>query len=97
MIFGHTHRRCVHQLEDDALWLNPGSVSYRRPDDHDKRAHYMIIEDGRILFRAVAYDRSRSLARAMAYVRSGTMLTTDLQDAMFFFGDAKTSRDPLPQ
>lgn len=96
MIFGHTHRRCVHQLADDCLWLNPGSASYRRPDDADKRAHYMLIEDGRISLRAVAYDRSAMLARAMAYVRAGTMLPTDLQDAMFFFGDAATSRDPLP-
>ncbi|MDO5377919.1 MAG: metallophosphoesterase family protein [Clostridia bacterium] len=96
MIFGHTHRRCVHRLENDALWLNPGSASYRRPDDRDKRAHYMIIDDGEILFRAVAYDRSAMLARAMAYVRQGGMLETDLQDAMFFFGDARSSREPLP-
>ena len=96
MIFGHTHRRCVHRLDDRCLWLNSGSVSYRRPDDRDKRAHYMTVEDGEIRFHAVSYDRSRSLARAMAYVRAGTMLETDLQDAMFFFGDAATSRDPLP-
>lgn len=97
MIFGHTHRRCVHRLADDALWLNPGSASYRRPDDRDKRAHYMLIDGGEILFRAVPYDRSAMLERAMAYVRQGTMLTTDLQDAMFFFGDAKSSREPLPK
>lgn len=97
MIFGHTHRRCVHGLADDVLWLNPGSASYRRPDDRDKRAHYMIIEDGEISFHAVAYERGAMLARAMEYVRTGTMLTTDLQDAMFFFGDAKTSREPLPE
>ena len=96
LVFGHTHRRCVHQLADDKLWLNPGSASYRRPDDCDKRAHYMLIEDGKILMRAVAYDRSAMLARAMDYVRRKAMLPTDLQDAMFFFGDAKTSRDPLP-
>ncbi|MDD3335442.1 MAG: metallophosphoesterase family protein [Eubacteriales bacterium] len=97
MIFGHTHRRCVHQLDNDRLWLNPGSVSYRRPDDRDKRAHYMLIENGNIHFRAVDYDRSAMLARAMAYVRAGTMLETDLQDAMFFFGNALTSREPLPK
>lgn len=97
MIFGHTHRRAVHQLEINRLWLNPGSVSYRRPDDPDKRAHYMVVDGGNIEFHAVAYDRSHSLARAMAYVRSGGMLETDLQDAMFFFGDAATSREPLPR
>ena len=97
MIFGHTHRRAVHMLDNDCLWMNPGSVSYRRPDDRDKRAHYLVIDDGRVTFHAVNYDRSRSLARAMAYVRSGNMLETDLQDAMFFFGDAATSREPLPK
>ena len=96
MIFGHTHRRCVHALDQGKLWLNPGSASYRRPDDRDKRAHYMLIEDGEIRFRAVEYDRSAMLRRAMDYVRSGTMLPTELQDAMFFFGDAPTSREPLP-
>lgn len=96
MIFGHTHRRCVHMLDNHMLWLNPGSVSYRRPDDRDKRAHYMLIQDGTIQFRAVSYDRSHALARAMEYVGTGTMMETELQDAMFFFGNAETSRDPLP-
>lgn len=96
MIFGHTHRRCVHQLDDRLLWLNPGSVSYRRPDDQDKRAHYMLIEDGVIRFRAVPYARGDMLKRVMAYVRRGDMLETDLQDLLFFFGDAQTTRDPLP-
>ncbi len=95
MIFGHTHRRCVHCLDDHLLWLNPGSVSYRRPDDHDKRAHYMTIEDGRIAFHAVPYDREPSLRRVMDYVRSGHMLVTDLQDTLFFFGNAATTRDPI--
>ena len=97
MIFGHTHRRCVHTLSMDRQWLNPGSVSYRRPDDPDKRAHYMLIEEGEIRFGAVPYDRSAMLARAMSYVRAGAMLRSDLQDALFFFGDAKTTREPLPE
>ena len=96
MIFGHTHRRCVHCLGDSALWLNPGSVSYRRPDDDDKRAHYMLITDGRITLHAVPYERGRMLERVMDYVRRGDMLETDLQDLLFFFGSAKTTRDPLP-
>ncbi len=96
LIFGHTHRRCVHLLDDRMLWLNPGSVSYRRPDDQDKRAHYMIIDQGEILFRAVPYDREPSYRRVLAYARSGQMLLTDLQDTMFFFGNAKTTRDPIP-
>lgn len=95
LVFGHTHRRCVHRLDDRMLWLNPGSVSYRRPDDQDKRAHYMIIDQGEILFRAVPYDRQPSYERVLAYARSGKMLLTDLQDTMFFFGNAKTTRDPI--
>ncbi len=64
IILGHTHRRCIHQLDENRLWLNPGSVSYRRPeDDTDKRAHYMMIEDGSISFRTVAFDRSKIFRR----------------------------------
>ena len=56
----------------------------------------MIIDQGTILFRAVPYDRGPSYRRALAYARSGQMLLSDLQDAMFFFGDAQTTRDPIP-
>lgn len=105
MIFGHTHRRCMHILDQSScfhftlqkVWLNPGSVSYRRPDDNDKNAHYMLLDSGEIFFRSVEYDHSRSFARTMEHVKNGTMKETDLQDAMFYFGDAKTSRDPLPE
>lgn len=96
LLFGHTHRRCMHQLGEGALWLNPGSVSYRRPDDPDKRAHYIVIEDGQVRLGAVAYDRSALLAQTQAIHRSGHMLATNLQDAYFFFGNAATTRDPLP-
>ena len=97
LVFGHTHRQCVHMLNEHTLWLNPGSVSYRRPDDHDKRAHYMIVEQGKIRFGKVAYDRTPLLNRAEAYLKQGTMLETELQDAFFFFGNALTSREPLPE
>ncbi|MDL2318919.1 metallophosphoesterase family protein [Eubacteriales bacterium OttesenSCG-928-A19] len=58
MIFGHTHRQVVQTFSADAQWLNPGSASYRRPDETSKDAFYMTIEDGEIHFRHVAYDRS---------------------------------------
>lgn len=76
-------------------WLNPGSVSYRRPDDWNKEAQYIVIEDGRICLKSVPYDRSRSLEVSMQYLKKGKMMESELQDAMFFFGDAKTSREPL--
>lgn len=96
MLFGHTHRRCVHLLGEGALWINPGSVSYRKEDDPDKRAHYMIIEDGQIRFGAVSYDRSRLLAKVQEIHRSKRMLAHHLQHAYFFFGSAITKSDPLP-
>lgn len=57
IIFGHTHRRCIHYLSDTSLWLNPGSVSYRRRDDPTKEAHYFTITDGKIAMKSLAYDR----------------------------------------
>lgn len=58
LIFGHTHRQCIHSLSNNVLWLNPGSTSYRRRDDPDQLAHYMVIEDGVIAHKAVSYDMS---------------------------------------
>lgn len=95
MIFGHSHRQCIHVLGDDALWLNPGSASYRRPDDPDKTAHYAIVQNGKIELRRVFYDRKPLLQTAIHYAQNKSMMTTELQDAFFFFGDAKTSREPL--
>ena len=96
LLFGHTHRRGMHLLDESSHWLNPGSASYRRPDDPDKRAHYMMLEDGTVRFGAISYDRSPLLAKTVEYLREGRMLTTHLQDACFFFGNAATTRSPLP-
>ncbi|MCI9282783.1 MAG: metallophosphoesterase family protein [Lachnospiraceae bacterium] len=96
MIFGHSHRQGIHVLKEDCLWLNPGSVSYRRPDDPDKTAHYIVIEDGRIMIKQVPYDRSRLLQEAVGFQKRQEMMETEIQDFYFFFGKAKTSRDPLP-
>lgn len=82
LVFGHTHRRCVHMLGDGALWLNPGSVSYRRPDDLSKEAHYATITDGRIELKRVAYDRAPLLEATHR-----TLLRADeLRVAYVFFG-----------
>ncbi|MBT9777998.1 metallophosphoesterase [Clostridium sp. MCC353] len=97
MVFGHTHRQGIHILGEGMLWLNPGSVSYRRPDDPCKDAQYMVIEDGKISFRSIPYDRSRSLDAAYEYLKRKIMMETELQDAFFFFGNAVTSREPLPE
>ena len=96
MIFGHTHRQCIHILDQDVLWLNPGSASYRRPDDPDKTAHYAVIENGEIRLCRVPYDRSSLMEEAEKLNKVHGMMDTELQDFFFFFGDARTSRDPLP-
>lgn len=95
LIFGHTHRQCVHVLGDGMEWLNPGSASYRRPDDPDKTAHYATIVDGEICLKQIVYDREPQLAVAKAFLKTDKMMRTEIQDFLFFFGNAKTSRDPL--
>lgn len=57
MIFGHTHRQMAVSLGGEREWLNPGSASYRRPDDPEKEACYAVIEEGVISLRRVPYNR----------------------------------------
>jgi predicted phosphodiesterase len=82
LIFGHTHRRCVHLLSDRDLWMNSGSVSYRRTDDPSKEAHYITITDGRIELKSVDYDRS-PLLRA---VKALSLSEPEMAVAFKFFG-----------
>ncbi len=58
MIFGHTHRQMLVSFGEDALWFNPGSASYRRPDEPSKDAFYAVIEDGKIRFGHVPYEKA---------------------------------------
>jgi putative phosphoesterase len=83
LIFGHTHRRCVHYLSDDELWMNPGSVSYRRPDDPCKQAHYITITDGKIELKGINYDRSTLL---QATLNTPLKYQGEREVALFFFG-----------
>ncbi len=63
-----------------------------------KRAHYMLIEDGDIRFGGGGIRPQRDAgARHGLTSKKGTMLETDLQDAMFFFGDAPTSRGTVAE
>lgn len=82
LIFGHTHRQAVRYLSDSRLWLNPGSVSYRRHDDPDKTAHYATIVDGQISLRRALYSLA-PLQRAVAEV---TLKASELKVARRFFG-----------
>jgi len=96
MIFGHTHRQCIHVLDDGMEWLNPGSLSYRRPDDHDKTAQYMVVTDGKIEMKQILYNRKMQYEEAERMYVSHGMKLTEIQDFCFFFGNASTSRDPVP-
>ena len=96
MIFGHSHRQCTHMLFGNREWINPGSISYRRPDDSNKDAQYMVIEGGKIRFCQLPYDRAPQFRVAEAFARKNGMMKTELQDFYFFFGDARSSRDELP-
>ena len=86
LIFGHIHQRCIHQLDNHKLWLNPGPVGCRRLDEKDKRAYYMLITDGEISFHAVEYDRSGMYERVLEYERKGSMAEDQIKIAKIFFG-----------
>lgn len=97
IIFGHTHRQYVHRLSENICCMNPGSISYRRPDDPEKRAEYMVIKDGRIRFCKIPYDRSVQLNVARDFNRRHAMKETELQDFYFFFGSAPSARCKLEE
>lgn len=82
LILGHTHRQAVRYLSDAHLWLNPGSVSFRRPDDPDQTAHYAVIADGIISLRRVPYD----LAPLRAAVAAAELKPSELRAGRRFFG-----------
>ncbi len=84
MIFGHSHRQAMTVFPDGSLWLNPGSASYRRPDEPSKDAFYAVIEDGEISFRHVPYDRAWLFAETVRL--RPTMKEEEYHVAEFFFG-----------
>ena len=82
LILGHTHRQCIHYLSNTTLWMNPGSISYRRQDDPDQTAHYMTITDGAITFQRVAYD----VGKVYDAVQQVQVKETEAKVANWFFG-----------
>ena len=87
LIFGHTHRQGVYTMAGDRVWINPGSVYYRQPDDYDKSAHYAVIEDGEISLRCVAYDREPLRAAIRPFVENNAMKSWELKSALFACAD----------
>jgi len=67
LIFGHTHRLCLHCLGREKLWMNPGSISYRRWDDPCQKAHYITVADGEIALNRLDYDRSALIDEVEKY------------------------------
>ena len=82
LILGHTHRLCIHYLSDELLWLNPGSVSYRRRDDPDQSAHYATITDGKISLKRIGYD----ITPLQQDIRHVILKESEMQVAAWFFG-----------
>jgi putative phosphoesterase len=82
LVMGHTHRQAIRCLAGDRLWLNPGSVSYRRPDDPDQTAHYATITDGKISLQRLDYDRSP----LYHFVQGAKLNPSEMKVARFFFG-----------
>ena len=64
----------------------PGSASYRRPDDPDKTAHYATITDGEIRLKQIPTTGNHSLKKAKEFISTDKMMRTEIQDFMFFFG-----------
>ena len=96
MVFGHTHRQCVHILGDGMEWLNPGSVSYHRQDDPDKDARYMVMTDGSIKMRSLPYPREPLLKETFRQLKAGRMAEQEMRYFFYYFGDAPDFDAPLP-
>ena len=84
MIFGHTHRQMLVRFGEDALWFNPGSASYRRPDEPSKDAFYAVVADGRIRFGHVPYEKA-SLNREVERMKP-RLRWDEYHVAHYFFG-----------
>lgn len=82
LILGHTHRQAIRILADDRLWLNPGSVSYRRKDDPDRTAHYITITGGTIRLHRLAYDSTP----VWDAIRRVTLHPDETQTTRHYFG-----------
>ncbi len=73
-------------------WLNPGSASYRRPDDPDKTAHYATITDGEIRLKQIPYDRKPQFEKAKEFINTDKMMNRNSGFYVLFW-DAKTSEN----
>lgn len=82
LILGHTHRQGMMILGEREVWLNPGSVSYRRQDDPDREAHYIVIEEGVVSLRSVPYDYNAVYTEVVRQ----RLAVDEMRIAQWFFG-----------
>lgn len=87
LIFGHTHMAGAMRLDDRMMWLNPGSVSYRRPDDPTKNADYAVIENGKVHLRYVPYEKKRLYEKVLSL----NLQKCEKDEGLFFFGESNES------
>lgn len=80
LILGHTHRQAVRYLSNEELWLNPGSVSYRRKDDPDQTTHYATIIDGHISLERLSYD----IRPVRASMRQANLKASEMRHIQLF-------------
>jgi putative phosphoesterase len=85
-VYGHIHHAYVRRL-DGLTVVNSGSVSL--PLDGDVRATYVVVEDGRIEHRRIAYDVEPVIAE---------LLKMDYPNAAVYAGWLRTGvfRQPSP-
>jgi putative phosphoesterase len=85
-VYGHIHHAYVRRL-DGLTVVNSGSVSL--PLDGDVRATYVVVEDGRIEHRRIAYDVEPVIA---------DLLEMDYPNAAVYVGWLRTGvfRQPSP-
>lgn len=82
LLFGHTHRGAICNIGGGMTWLNPGSASYRRNDDPDKEASYMVSENGVLDIRHVPYPREQLYQK----VQDFNLTPSERRHGTFFYG-----------
>jgi hypothetical protein len=55
----------------------------------------MVICDGDVVMKGIWYDRNPLYQEALRQAKEGRMMRTEIQDFMFFFGNAGSAREPI--
>ena len=63
-------------------WMNPGSASYRRNDDPDKDASYLVSEDGYMEIRHVPYPKEQLYRK----LQDSNLTLQERRHVTFFYG-----------